>query len=115
MPFPRSRWIHALRYVVKQSVNSDAGVVGTPATENSIRPAHKRLMATRQAVGLMTNERERIRIDLTPEQQQQVKTASGHDAVALEFSVEELEQRIAPSDFSFVRLGDASSPKLYTS
>lgn len=87
----------------------------TPVSKNFIRLAHKRLMATRQGAGFMANERERVRIDLTPEQQHQVKTALGHDAVALEFSVEELEQRIAPSDFSFVHLSDVSTPRLYTS
>lgn len=39
----------------------------------------------------------RIRVELTPEQQQQVKDASGQDVAAIEFTPEELEQRIAPS------------------
>ena len=37
-----------------------------------------------------------ILIDLTPEQQQIVKRATNRDADALELSVQELEQRIAP-------------------
>ena len=60
----------------------------------------------------MTNEGKRIRIDLTPAQQGQVKTASGQDAVALEFAVEELEERIAPRDFTFTHPVDVSSPKI---
>jgi len=37
-----------------------------------------------------------IRIDLTAEQKQIVKEATNRDAEALELSVHELEQRIAP-------------------
>ena len=37
-----------------------------------------------------------FRIKLTPEQQAQVRKATGKNAEALELSVEELEQRIAP-------------------
>ena len=40
---------------------------------------------------------ERIRIELTPEQQKQIKDASGEDVTALEFTAKELEERIAPS------------------
>jgi hypothetical protein len=49
----------------------------------------------------MSNQDARIRIDLTPEQQRQLKEAAGHDVSVLEFSIEELEQRIAPSSVSF--------------
>ena len=38
----------------------------------------------------------RISLKLSPEQQKQVKQETGKDASALEFTVEELEQRIAP-------------------
>ena len=45
----------------------------------------------------MTNENRRsIRIELTDEQRKQIKAASGEDISALEFTQEELEQRIAP-------------------
>jgi hypothetical protein len=37
-----------------------------------------------------------FRIRLTPEQQDQVRRATGKDADAIELSVEELEERIAP-------------------
>ena len=37
-----------------------------------------------------------IRIDLTPEQKQQIRSATGQDIAAFEFTAEELEQRIAP-------------------
>lgn len=37
-----------------------------------------------------------VRIDLSPEQQERVKSRTGKDAVALELTVEELEARIAP-------------------
>lgn len=42
----------------------------------------------------MTN---RVSIKLTKEQQEAIKNATGKDASALEFSVEELEERIAPA------------------
>jgi hypothetical protein len=43
------------------------------------------------------NPKEQFRIHLTPEQKDQVRTATGKDAEAVELSVEELEERIAPS------------------
>ena len=39
----------------------------------------------------------KMRIELTPEQRKQIKEASGEDAEVLEFSPQELEDRIAPS------------------
>jgi hypothetical protein len=39
---------------------------------------------------------ERIRIELTEEQKKQVKAASGQDVETLDFSPQELEERIAP-------------------
>ena len=41
--------------------------------------------------------KDQIRIELTPEQKAQVRTATGKDAEAVELSVEELEERIAPT------------------
>ena len=38
----------------------------------------------------------RISLKLSPEQQKQIKQVTGKDASALELTVEELEQRIAP-------------------
>ena len=38
-----------------------------------------------------------FRMTLTPEQKDQVRKATGKDAEALELSVEELEERIAPA------------------
>ena len=37
-----------------------------------------------------------IRMTLTAEQKEQIRKATGKDAETLEFSVEELEERIAP-------------------
>jgi hypothetical protein len=45
----------------------------------------------------MQNAKEQFRIQLTPEQKSQVKNATGKDAEAVELSVEELEERIAPT------------------
>jgi hypothetical protein len=38
----------------------------------------------------------RIRIELTDEQRKQIKDASGEDVKAIEFTAQELEERIAP-------------------
>jgi uncharacterized small protein (DUF1192 family) len=43
--------------------------------------------------------KDQIRIELTPEQKAQVRKAIGKDAEAVELSVEELEERIAPQTF----------------
>jgi type VI protein secretion system component Hcp len=63
----------------------------------------------------MPNQDHRIRIDLTPEQQSQLKRLAGRDVEVLEFSVDELEQRIAPGkvsfgDFTFTNPIDKSTP-----
>jgi uncharacterized small protein (DUF1192 family) len=44
----------------------------------------------------MRNPKEQFRIKLTPEQKAEVRNATGKEAEALELSVEELEERIAP-------------------
>ena len=44
----------------------------------------------------MDKRKEQFRIHLTPEQKNQVRSATGKDAEAVELSVEELEERIAP-------------------
>jgi hypothetical protein len=38
-----------------------------------------------------------VRIELTEEQRQKIREATGKDASAVEFDAEELEDRIAPS------------------
>jgi hypothetical protein len=47
----------------------------------------------------MTKEESRIRIELTVEQKKQIKEASGEDVSAIEFTAQELEDRIAPIRF----------------
>jgi uncharacterized small protein (DUF1192 family) len=44
----------------------------------------------------MDSAKSPFRIELTPEQKAQVRRATGLDAEAVELSVEELEERIAP-------------------
>ena len=66
----------------------------------------------------MSDQDNRIRIDLTADQQRQLKEAVGHDVSVLEFSLEELEQRIAPSSISFgditvMKPTDIGSAKLF--
>jgi hypothetical protein len=44
----------------------------------------------------MPSPKEQVRIQLTPEQKALVKSATGKDAEAVELTVTELEERIAP-------------------
>ncbi len=44
----------------------------------------------------MDSSKSPFRIELTPEQKAKVRDATGKDAEAVELSVEELEERIAP-------------------
>jgi hypothetical protein len=44
----------------------------------------------------VTNPKERVRIDLHDDQKAMIRNKTGKDAEALELSVEELEERIAP-------------------
>ena len=44
----------------------------------------------------MAKQRDSVRLKLTPDQQVQIKQATGKNAEALELNVEELEERIAP-------------------
>jgi SNF2 family DNA or RNA helicase len=47
----------------------------------------------------MKKEQEIVRIELTPEQKELVKKQTGKNADAVELSVRELEERIAPVAF----------------
>ena len=44
----------------------------------------------------MKNEKEIVRIDLTPEQKQQIKKEIGKEVDAVELTAKELEERISP-------------------
>jgi hypothetical protein len=44
----------------------------------------------------VSSPKEPVRITLTDDQKAQIRRQTGKDAEAVEFSVEELEQRIAP-------------------
>ncbi len=44
----------------------------------------------------MTEDKKIVRIDLTASQKEQVKATTGRDADAVELTVQELEERIAP-------------------
>lgn len=47
----------------------------------------------------MSKGKEQVRIPLTPEQKEAIKNATGKDASAVELTVQELEERIAPARF----------------
>ena len=49
----------------------------------------------------MSSPKQQFRIQLTPDQKWQVKNATGKEAEAVELSVEELEERIAPTTTKF--------------
>ncbi|MEN8375744.1 MAG: hypothetical protein ABFS34_09870 [Gemmatimonadota bacterium] len=44
----------------------------------------------------MEKHNEPVRIELTEEQRNKIRQATGKDANAIEFSAEELEERVAP-------------------
>ena len=48
----------------------------------------------------MKNEKEIVRIELTPEQKQLIKKETGKEGEAVELTVKELEERIAPITFT---------------
>jgi hypothetical protein len=60
-------------------------------------------VAAKLSEGTMDSSKGQFRIELTPEQKAKVRNATGKDAEAVELSVEELEERIAP--ISFVQKG----------
>jgi len=45
----------------------------------------------------VSSPKESVRINLTDEQKAQIRRQTGKDAEVVEFSVEELEERIAPT------------------
>ena len=47
----------------------------------------------------MKKDQEIVRIDLTPEQKELVKQETGREGEAVELTVKELEERIAPKVF----------------
>ena len=49
----------------------------------------------------MSNPKDSFRIDLTPEQKAAVRKATGKDAESVELSVDELEERIAPTKLGY--------------
>ena len=76
------------------------------APENS-RSLHGRFVSSRPSITTlhhtlsagdltMKNDKEIVRIDLTPEQKQQVKKEIGKEGDSVELTVKELEERIAP-------------------
>jgi len=44
----------------------------------------------------MSNSKDSVKLELTPEQKAMIKNTTGKSADAVEFSVQELEERIAP-------------------
>ncbi len=60
------------------------------------------------------SEKKPIRIELTEEQKQQIREATGKEASAVEFTAEELEDRVSPTELgvrkSPTELGIRKSP-----
>jgi hypothetical protein len=48
----------------------------------------------------MSNAKDPVRVELTPEQKASIRNMTGKDVEAVELSVEELEARIAPIAFT---------------
>jgi uncharacterized small protein (DUF1192 family) len=53
-------------------------------------------------MGQHREQKDVVRIELTEEQKKALREQTGQDAAAIEFSVEELEQRIAPLRAGFI-------------
>ena len=53
----------------------------------------------------MQKDKETVRLELTPEQKQLIKKQTGKDAEAVELSVSELEERIAPIMYQYATRG----------
>jgi hypothetical protein len=51
----------------------------------------------------MSQSKGQFRIELTPDQKAKIRNATGKDADAVELSVEELEERIAPAKVSPIK------------
>jgi hypothetical protein len=64
---------------------------------------HNRTAVTTIQEGTMDSSKGQFRIELTPEQKAKVRNATGKDAEAVELSVEELEERIAPRKKGFTK------------
>ena len=60
----------------------------------------------------MSASKGQVRIELTPEQKAQMRKAIGKDTEAVELSVEELEERVAPSDISITKTIGVATPRL---
>ena len=45
----------------------------------------------------MSSDKNQVRIELTPEQKANIRSATGKDAEAVEYTVDEIEARIAPT------------------
>ena len=54
---------------------------------------------------------DRIRIELTKDQQAQIKQESGHDVQSIELGVQELEERVAPTSLSFGKIEYTYTPQ----
>jgi uncharacterized small protein (DUF1192 family) len=65
----------------------------SPVPDGSRPPPHLDLLMERRD---MSKEKEIVRIDLTKTQKEVVKKETGKDAEAIELTVSELEERIAP-------------------
>lgn len=57
----------------------------------------------------MSNQPHNVKLELTPEQRKVIQEATGKDASVIEFTVEELEDRIAPAA-GFSPLEDIAAP-----
>jgi len=70
--------------------------VPVPVTPGRV-PFH--LPIRRQIMSKDNKPQNQVRIELTEEQKKQIRQATGKEASAVEFKVDELEDRIAPAVF----------------
>jgi hypothetical protein len=120
----RRKLIHALFTVVLEIVSRTAAaprplVVGRTSivrarsplirAQNKAESGQLRLIHAATALftlctvleAAMSNEQKNVRIELTTEQRTLVKEQTGVDVSSVDLTIEELEDRIAPTSFSF--------------
>jgi hypothetical protein len=96
MAWPGSHERRALTYAIF-TIGTREFTIGSRQT-GILSPVNTTLRHTLSSTGSLTmkNDKEIVRIDLTPEQKQLVKKEIGKEGDSVELTVKELEERIAP-------------------
>jgi hypothetical protein len=80
---------HAFTIERRRFTQISRSIINVPSSESAADTPEGAMSAQ--------NEKAVVRIDLTPEQQDKIRAATGKNVEAIQMSADELEQRIAPS------------------